>query len=263
MGLITLYSPIAPLLNPESRVFCWIAMVEIDESLCVGCGSCTLYCPVEALTLVDRKARVNLVLCVECGTCIRAEVCPVDAISMPEFDEIRETRHYLSDPTTTKKLTGVPGRGTEEVKTNDVTGRIKRGEAGICVELGRPGVGTSFRDVEKVTRALAELGVQFEEMNPVTALIVDESGALDEGIVDERVLSGIVEAKIEEERLPEVIGALRRLEGELDTVFSLGVICRFDEEGGIPALKIIEGTGVEVRPNSKVNVGLGRPLSEA
>ena len=214
MGLITLYSPIAPLLNPESRVFCWIAMVEIDESLCVGCGSCTLYCPVEALTLVDRKARVNLELCVECGTCIRAEVCPVDAISMPEFDEIRETRHYLSDPTTTTKLTGVPGRGTEE-------------------------------------------------MNPVTALIVDESGALDERIVDERVLSGIVEAKIEEETIPEVISALRRLEGELDTVFSLGVICRFDEEGGIPALKIIEGTGVEVRPNSKVNVGLGRPLSEA
>ena len=41
--------------------------------------------------------------------------------------------------------TGVEGRGTEEVKTNDVSGRVKMGEVGFTIELGRPGVGVRFR----------------------------------------------------------------------------------------------------------------------
>lgn len=34
----------------------------------------------------------------------------------------------------------VPGRGTEEVKTNDVTGRVDKKHYGIAVEMGRPSV---------------------------------------------------------------------------------------------------------------------------
>ncbi len=239
-------------------------MVVIDPELCIGCGICIDYCPVDALSIEEEKARVDLDQCVECSTCVRAGVCPVDALSMSaSLDEVREIRHYLSDPTTTKKLTGVPGRGTEEVKTNDVTGRIKRGEVGVCIELGRPGVGTTFREVEKVSMALARLGVSFEEQNPASALFVDGSGRLDERMLDERVLSGIVEAKIEMRRIPEVIEVLRALEKDLETVFSLGMICRFDDDGNVPALDLIEASGITIRENAKVNVGLGRPLSEA
>lgn len=238
-------------------------MVVIDQELCIGCGICVDYCPVDAFLLEDRELHVDLDKCVECSTCVRSGVCSVDALSMnTSFDELRGTRHFLSDPTTTKKLTGVPGRGTEECKTNDVTGRIKRGEVGLCIELGRPGVGTTFREVEKVSMALAKLGVTFEEQNPVSALFVDESGRLDEKMLDERVLSGIVEAKIEMERIPEVIEVLRALEKDIETVFSLGMICRFDEDESIPALELIEASGITIRENAKVNVGLGRPLTE-
>lgn len=238
-------------------------MVVIDQDLCIGCSICVDYCPVDAFSIGDGKAQVDLSQCVECSTCVRAGVCPVDALSMPaSFDDVRATRHYLSDPTTTKKLTGVPGRGTEEVKTNDVTGRIRRGEVGICIELGRPGVGTTFREVEKVSMALAELGVSFEEQNPVSALFVDGSGRLEEKMLDERVLSGIVEAKIESRRIPEVIEVMRALEKDIETVFSFGMICRFDDDGDVPALDIIEASGITIRENAKVNVGLGRPLSE-
>lgn len=237
-------------------------MVNVDTDLCIGCGNCFNYCSAKALSLLDGTADVDLDKCVECGTCIRAKVCTVNALSMPEFDEIREIRHYLSDPTTTKKLTGVPGRGTEESKTNDVTGRIKRGEIGVCIELGRPGVGTSFRDVEKVAMALSKLPVHFEPENPVTALIVDETGRMDEKIIDERVLSGIVEVKIMETDLADVLKALSALEGKLDTVFSLGLITRFDENGELPILETLKSMSLKVRPNAKINVGLGKPLVE-
>ncbi len=238
--------------------------MKIDPNLCIGCGSCAPYCPVEAIDLEDGKAMVDLGRCVECGTCVRADPCPFDALSVPEsFDGLREIRHYLSDPTTTKKATGVPGRGTEEVKTNDVTGRIKRGEVGVCIEMGRPGVGTSFRDVEKITKALAALDVDFEEKNPVTAFIDAETGELRKDLLDERVLSCIIEIKTGTEAIPRVLRVLREKEKEIDTVFSLGMISRFDEEGGVPIMGILGAEGVRFRPNSKVNVGLGRPLSEA
>jgi len=240
-------------------------MVKIDSDLCVGCGSCVPYCPVEAIKLVDRKAEADLGRCVECGTCVRADPCPVGALSMPEaLAEIREISHYLSDPTTTKKATGVPGRGTEEVKTNDVTGRIKRGEVGVCIEMGRPGVSTSFGDVEKVSKALAKLDVHFEEKNPVTALIDVKTGKLvKDELREARALSCIIEVMTRIENVPEVLKVLRRVETEIDTVFSLGMICRFDEDGSISVIKMLESQGIKVRPNSKVNVGIGKPLSEA
>jgi hypothetical protein len=184
---------------------------------------------------------------------------------MPEtLDKFREISHYLSDPTTTKKATGVPGRGTEEVKTNDVTGRIKRGEVGICIELGRPGISTSFNDVEKVSMTLAKLSLQFEEKNPVTALIDIETGRLvEDRLRDMRALSCIVEAKTMIENIPEVIRVLRQVEKQIDTVFSLGIICRFDQDGTIPVINVLESQGVRVRHNAKINVGIGKPLKEA
>ncbi|WP_198468620.1 hypothetical protein [Acetomicrobium sp. S15 = DSM 107314] len=36
-------------------------------------------------------------------------------------------------------------------------------------ELGRPGTGTRFYDVEKIAKACAAFGVEFEPQNPVTA----------------------------------------------------------------------------------------------
>ena len=51
----------------------------------------------------------------------------------------RSIRAAFSDPTVVHAGTGVGGRGTEEIKTNGVTGRLQEGEVGIVVEIGRPG----------------------------------------------------------------------------------------------------------------------------
>jgi len=52
-----------------------------------------------------------------------------------------------SIPMVTHESTAVHGRGTEEVKTNDVSHRIKKGEVGLVVEFGRPGNPVSFNHV--------------------------------------------------------------------------------------------------------------------
>lgn len=237
----------------------------IDKDKCTGCGICVPYCPVGAISISDKKAAIDQVVCVECGNCIRYRVvrCPSKAIYEP-FEQIkgtpREVRRFFSDPATTHGVTGVPGRGTEEVKTNDVTGRVCSGEVGIAIEMGRPCVGTTFAEVEKMTMALAKYGVEYEECNPLTHLLEDRAvGTFKEEYKQESVLSAIVEFAVKLELMAEILETIKATAKELDTVFSLDLICCFEEDGTIPALPELERLGMKPRPNAKVNLGLGRP----
>ncbi|MHB8926389.1 MAG: DUF362 domain-containing protein [Bacillota bacterium] len=237
----------------------------IDQDNCNGCGICVPYCPVGAIALTGEKASIDLDLCAECGTCGRHRVvkCPTHAIQeQPDlYDGPRAVAKYFSDPTTTHKVTKVPGRGTEEVKTNDVTGRVRRGELGIAVEMGRPVLGTSLAQVEKVTTRLAPLGVRFEEKNPLTDLISRSTGAFPEEIREVRMISVIIEFTVPAERLEAVVDALKDVAEQLDTVFSLGLISRFEPDGSLPVLPRLRSMGLAARPNAKINLGLGRPLA--
>jgi len=153
------------------------------------------------------------------------------------------------------------GRGTEEMKCNDVTGRFRRGEVGVAIEFGRPGIATRLADVEKMTMALAAVGVTFEQKNPVYALMEDPKvGRFKDEVRNERVLSAIVEIKGPVERLTEILSVIKQVALEIDTVFSLDVITRVDDDGNIPVLPAIQQAGFTVRPNAKINLGMGRPL---
>ncbi|MHA1363256.1 MAG: DUF362 domain-containing protein [Candidatus Freyarchaeota archaeon] len=233
----------------------------IDEDKCVGCGTCVPYCTVNAISLIDGKARIDPDECVECYTCYRLWICSEGAIKPTEPDWPRAIRNPFSDVVGTHKVTGIPGRGTEEMKTNDITGRYGPGEVGFCVELGRPGVGARFRDAEKISVLLAEKGVEFEEQNPYTALI-DRDGRLRFDIGEERVLSCLIEFKTGVEKVPEILRALKSVESEVQTVFTVGVISRVNPDGTIPVLPILEREGFSVRPNAKINLGLGRKPSK-
>ncbi|MGI6283368.1 DUF362 domain-containing protein [Caproicibacterium lactatifermentans] len=57
---------------------------HVDQSLCVGCGSCQRNCAHSAITIADRKASIDHSKCVGCGRCIGA--CPRDAV-LPASDE--------------------------------------------------------------------------------------------------------------------------------------------------------------------------------
>ena len=237
--------------------------MKIDKDLCTGCEACHPYCTVGAIKTAEwegeEKSDVDQVLCVECGLCLRAEICPVDAIYRPELAWPRILREHFSNPLTQHPVTALPGRGTEEIKTNDVTGRLKPGFAGMAVEMGRPGVGSTFRDLEKVSKALGKLGVRFEPENPITTIMVDEkTGKLKDEILDERFLSGIIEFSVEMDRIKDVLAALREVSTRIDTVFTLDLACRVGEDGSVPTVKIAEECGFAPRPNTKTNVGLGR-----
>ncbi len=240
--------------------------MEIDQKRCSGCGLCIPYCPAEAITLANKKASIDRDACLECGNCGRKLVvrCPKDAFYEEPglYEGPRAVRKFFSDPTTTHAVTRIPGRGTEEVKTNDVTGRVRRGEVGIALEVGRPCLGAGMAEIQKVTMALAAQGVVFEEHNPLTHLLADRrTGAISEEYLGEKVVSAIVEFTDRAERLPLLIETIKEVARDLDTVFSLDLITCFDEDGSIPVLPALNRLGITPRPNAKVNLGMGRPMA--
>lgn len=239
---------------------------------------------------VDGKSVVNQDECVECSTCYRVlrdegywtpfvrvvrkalsllhlqymaavDVCPTGALTPPELEYPRSLRAAFSDPTVVHAGTGVGGRGTEEIKTNDVTGRLREGEAGIVVELGRPGTGACFRDVETIAMALAPHEPHFEPYNPVTQLMEDtKTGKMREEILDEKVLSAIIEVKTRLEKIPDYLETLQAIQAEVDAVFSVGVASKCLPDGSVPHMKWVKEAGYTLSPNGKTNLGLGRPL---
>lgn len=234
--------------------------MRIDPDICIGCESCVPYCPVGAIAVKDDLADIDQDLCVECGVCFRASVCPVEAIREPALEWPRTLRALFSNPITVFQETGVAGRGTDEVKSNDVTGRYGRGEVGFGIEMGRPGTGTTFRQVQQLTEAVAAIGVRFEKMNPLTTLLSDPgSGKIRDDILDERVLTAIIEFKVPVHRVGEVLTTLKEAAVALDTVFSVDYISRPARDGSLPAVEAVKKIGYRVSDHVKICVGLGRP----
>jgi len=267
--------------------------MRIDPDKCVACGNCLAVCPMGAIYIdpTVNRARVNADECVECFTCYRGmskehlnptlvrairktaqffrfrfdpepDICPTDAIMPEELSWPRLVRRAFSDPQVPHESTGIHGRGTAEVKTNDVTGRVHEGEAGFVVEFGRPGIGARFRDIERITRALAELGVDFERDNPVTSLMSEPArGTIRPDILNEKILSAIVEIKTNFDQVPAVLKKIRELSREVETVISIGVSTRCNSAGMEPLRELLEREGYPAY-RGKTNLGLGRVTAQ-
>jgi ferredoxin len=265
--------------------------MDIDKNKCVGCGNCHAVCTMGIITMdVDGKSVVNQDECVECSTCYRVlrdrrewaplvravrtglsvfrlsyladlDICPTGALTPPKLEWPRSVRAEFSDPQLPHSSTGGTGRGTEEMKMNDVTGRLRTGEAGIVVELGRPGTGARFREIEKVATALARLPIAFEDENPVTYLMEDRrTGKIRPEILDEKVLSAIIEVKTRLENIPAFLECLSKIQKEVDTVLSVGVASRCRPDGTLAHEEWVRKAGFEISPTGKTSLGLGRPL---
>ena len=81
-------------------------------------------------------------------------------------------------------------------------------------------------------------------------------------VLAQRVLSAIIEVKLAADRLEETIPAIIDVGQEIDTVFSLGVICRFGEKMELPILERLMKLGIDVAPNAKINLGMGEKSSK-
>jgi ferredoxin len=264
--------------------------MRINPNKCVACGNCIYVCPVGAIYVdpVINRATVNRDECVECYACYNGlsterlnpvfvrtirklfqmarlrfdpepDICPTSAFEPEDLQWPRVVRRAFSDPRATHESTGVQGRGTEEVKTNDVTQRVQRGEVGFTVEFGRPGVGVWFRDIQKMTMALAKANVPFEKKNPMTLLMSDvATGVLKPDILNEKVLSAIVEIKVPVDRTEEIIRLVHEVEKDIDSVVALGVGTRCAENGEESIVApILQRMGYRIE-RAKTNTGLGR-----
>jgi ferredoxin len=263
--------------------------VRISTERCVACANCVPVCPVGAIDIdpVLERAVVDEDRCVECFTCYRGlstehlnpkmvrtirkvfgffrmrfdpepDVCPTAAIEPEVLSWPRIVRRAFSDPLVPHESTGIHGRGTEEVKTNDVTFRVGEGEAGFTIEFGRPTVSTRFSDISRMTEALARTGVEFEKKNPVTHLMPDpKTGKIREDILQERVLSAIVEIKTPLERVPEILRTVTEVAPDLDTIVSIGVSTRCSPDGRSALEEVLRREGYSFW-RGKTNLGLGR-----
>jgi len=241
-------------------------MPAIDPEKCTGCRTCQRYCTVDAILFEDKKCHIDPDLCTECYVCLRMKVCPETAIYAQNFDNFyKQFQHVLSDPVETHAVTGVTGRGTEEVKTNDVSGRYRKGDVGLSIDMGRPGMGVYLRDAEKVAMAAAKAGFELAppEDTPLAALMTDlKTGKLADECLDYRLLSVIIEGKCKEAKLKDVLLALKAVSQEIATVFSLGLISRVGKNGRCNSLAVLDEVGIPQPHRGKVNVGLGRPIAE-
>lgn len=268
--------------------------MRINSNKCVACGNCTYVCPMGAIYIdpTIKRATINRDECVECYSCFNGlsqehlnptmvrtvrkvfammrvrfepepDVCPTAAFEPDQLQWPRQVRRAFSDPRVPHESTGVQGRGTEEVKTNDVSGRVKVGEVGFTVEFGRPGLGARFHEIERMSTALAKLGVSFEKKNPVTSLMTDTAkGTIREDILNEKVLSAILEIKTTVERTEEIIRAIWEVEKQIDTVVTIGVGTRCDADGEDHVVApVLERLGYTLH-RAKTNAGLGRISNE-
>ena len=243
-------------------------MAQIREDKCVGCRSCQKYCSVDAIKYDSEKKKCYIEQneCVDCYVCVRQQrqFCKREAFEPAELTSFyKQFAHVMSDPCENHGVTGVTGRGTEEVKTNDVTGRVSKGHVGFCIDVGRPGAGCYLYDVEKIAMAIAAAGVKLLDAShtPLAALMTNlDTGKLKEDCLNTRMLSVIVEGSCEDKDFKNVMRALLKVKDEIDTVFSLGLILRVDENGKNPILSCLDVLEIPQPFRGKVNVGLGKPL---
>jgi ferredoxin len=264
--------------------------MRINPEKCVACGNCTYVCPMEAIYIdpITNRAKIDDDECVECYACYNGlsqehlnptlvrtvrrvlkwarvrfdpepDVCPTAAFEPNELTWPRVVRRAFSDPRVPHESTGVEGRGTEEVKTNDVSGRVQTGEVGFTIEFGRPAVGVRLHEVQEMCFALARAGVAFEKKNPITSLMTDVStGTIRPDILGEKLMSAIVEIKVPVSRAEEIIRLVWEVEKKLDTVVALGVGVRCDSAGEDEIVEpILARLGYKLE-RAKTNIGLGR-----
>lgn len=237
--------------------------MRIDQEKCISCLICIDYCPVGAIKETTHGVDIEQDECVECGVCFKVQACTSDALYQPQLEWPRILRAQFSDPRTIHPTTMVYGRGTDETKTNEITGRYTHGFIGIAAELGRPCVATRLIDVERVARAILPLGVEFEKDNPTYNLFEDvKTGKMRADVLNERVLSAILEFRMPVNIAPEVLKALERVAGEIETVMSIDIGARLEPDGSNPAEVIARQAGLNILPNGKTNLGLGRPRVE-
>ena len=113
-----------------------------------------------------------------------------------------------------------------------------------------------------MTRELAKMDLTFEKRNPVTNLMTNPSaGDIREDILNEKILSAIVEFKTSMKNVPAVLRKIREVAKRLDTVVAIGAAARCDENGDNELEEILRQEEFDF-VRGKTNLGLGRASNQ-
>jgi ferredoxin len=231
----------------------------IDKNVCINCSTCIPFCPVEAIEETAGDVSINRDICVECGVCYRLHICPADAVVTEKLTWPRVVRAVFSDPSVEHKATGIAGRGIEEVKTNDVTKQYVGDMINVAIELGRPGRGTSFHDVELFTRMFARHNIFLRPENPVFHIQQNpKTGELKKEILEERALSVIIDFTFSYHQLAPVFTDILCLKDAVSTLFSLSVAGEVTEDGAMVCTDIFHSLNLQPAEHIKLNIGIGK-----
>jgi len=86
------------------------------------------------------------------------------------------------------------------------------------------------------------------------------TGKISDEYLPVHVLSVIIEGTCKRNNLGPVLQALLKVEKEIDTVFSLGIVSMAVGDQDEPLFKTLQQYGLPRPTRGKVNVGLGKPL---
>ena len=86
------------------------------------------------------------------------------------------------------------------------------------------------------------------------------TGKLKEEVLDEQVVTAIIEFKTPLEKCEEIVRKLEAIAQNINTVFSVGVISRVENDWSIPAKEVLSNAGYPIRPQGKTTLNLGRSL---
>jgi len=137
---------------------------------------------------------------------------------------------------------------------------LNKGVIVITVDVGRPILGCTMDDIEKITMSLAKIGVFPDPTSAVARLMSNPStGKLRDDVLGERFYYIVIQCKTEESKLPDVVRALKEAEKEVDTVFSVAVHTRLSDDYSLPDTSSLEELGVKAWQNGKVWLDLGKP----
>ena len=97
-------------------------MPWVDKEKCVGCNVCVEKCPVDAISMEDEKAKINMDKCIHCGTC--HSVCLQEAV---RHDGERIPENVKSNIEKTKKFMELCAKYLGDVKEkNKCLERMKK-----------------------------------------------------------------------------------------------------------------------------------------
>ena len=111
-----------------------------------------------------------------------------------------------------------------------------------------------------MTEGLLKRGVTFERQNPLYALMDKKTGKMPKDLLGARIVSAILEIRVKRSDFDGIIKDIIRFSRDIDTVFSLGIICRYSENNQPAIQPRIDHLKIASWNNVKINVGLGKPF---